>query len=126
MLAPTILVIEDDLAIAQLIRDTLESGGYRVLLAVSDVGTGLAMARRERPRAILLDLDAPGPELAGSDVVRLLRSIPDTAHIPIIAMSCDTRDNNGSVEIGDEHLDMPFSLDRLDLAVEQWATPPHA
>jgi len=70
----TILVIEDDLATAGLIRDALEIEGYRVLHAVGDAG--IAAARDGRPRVILLDIDMPG--MGGPEVSRHLRADPHT------------------------------------------------
>jgi len=79
----TVLVIEDDGAIALMLQDALELGGYRVVLAVGSAS--LAVAVVEQPALILLDIRMP--EMDGPEVSRRLRADPATASIPIVAMS---------------------------------------
>ena len=69
-LMKTVLVVEDELKIARLVRDYLHQAGFAVLEAADGPG-GLAMARSHKPDMIVLDLGLPG--LDGLDVTRRLR-----------------------------------------------------
>jgi DNA-binding response OmpR family regulator len=101
-----ILVIEDEPKIAALARDYLVKHGFRVLLA-GDGRTGLAMARRERPDLVLLDLLLPG--LDGRDVCRALRAESDVPIIMLTALAEET-DQIVGLELGaDDYIAKPFS-----------------
>lgn len=76
----TVLIVDDDPATVEMLREALEGAGYRALHALDDAGVGVTLAAR--PDVVLLDVDMPGPGVA-----RLLRADPATAHIPIVAMS---------------------------------------
>lgn len=117
----TVLVIEDDVATAALIREVLESAGYRVRHAVGDAG--LAAARAVAPAVILLDVHMPG--MGGPEVARHLRADPTTAGIPLICMS-STLARGGSAPPGmphDDRLPKPFTIDALVATVARWAAP---
>ncbi|MBN1315400.1 MAG: response regulator [Anaerolineales bacterium] len=79
--AETILIIDDNPETLRLISLVLERQGYKVLVA-NDGYQGLAMAQRELPSLVLLDIMMPG--LDGLQVARRLRADPDTTDIPII------------------------------------------
>jgi DNA-binding response OmpR family regulator len=101
-----ILVIEDEPKIATLARDYLVKHGFRVLLA-ADGRMGLAMARRERPDLVLLDLLLPG--LDGRDVCRALRAESDVPIIMLTALAEET-DQIVGLELGaDDYIVKPFS-----------------
>ena len=76
-----ILVVDDEPKIVKLARDYLEQGGFRVVTA-ADGMTALAVARRERPDLIVLDLKLPGKD--GLDVCRTVRRDSD---VPIIMLT---------------------------------------
>jgi two-component system alkaline phosphatase synthesis response regulator PhoP len=102
----TILIVEDEPKVAKLARDYLEQGGFRVLTA-AEGPTGLAMARREHPALIVLDLMLPG--LDGLDVCRALRRESD---VPIIMLTAraDETDRLIGLELGaDDYITKPFS-----------------
>lgn len=80
----TVLVIDDDIDIINLMVSILASSDYQVLFA-SDAGKGLLIARQERPDIVLLDIMMP--EMDGFDVVAELKAHPDTEHIPVIFTS---------------------------------------
>src|SRR5438874_11924938 len=77
----TILVVDDEPRIVQLVRDYLEHGGFTVLTAV-DGPTALRTARTGRPDLVVLDLGLPG--LDGLDVARSLRR---EGEVPIIMLT---------------------------------------
>jgi len=77
----TILVVDDEIKIAQLVRDYLENAGYRVVLAY-DGKTAMAQFRYEQPDLVVLDLNLPGMD--GIDVARSIRQERNT---PIIMLT---------------------------------------
>ena len=81
---PLILVIEDDMVAAELIRTHLTDGGYRVALVASG-HAGIGAARRLQPHAITLDLGLP--DLDGWEVLYRLKNDPATQGIPVLIVS---------------------------------------
>lgn len=79
-----VLVVEDNPTNARLTSHMLHAGRYEVLLA-SDGREGLEMAQRLLPDLILTDLQMPG--LDGLELARLLKQCPETAVIPIVALT---------------------------------------
>jgi PAS domain S-box-containing protein len=82
--AATILVCDDDASVVEVVATMLEQRGYRVLAAHSGEQV-LALARAERPDAILLDLLMPGT--SGWDTAAQLKRHPETEAIPIVIVS---------------------------------------
>src|SRR2546423_702820 len=106
----TILVVDDEPRIVQLVRDYLEHGGFTVLTAV-DGPTALRTARTGRPDLVVLDLGLPG--LDGLDVARSLRR---EGEVPIIMLTARTEESDKLVglELGaDDYLTKPFSPKEL-------------
>lgn len=102
----TILVVEDEVRIARLVRDYLENAGYRVLVAQRG-DEGLALARTERPDLIVLDLMLPG--LDGLDLCRTVRR---DSLVPIIMLTAraEEADRLVGLELGaDDYVVKPFS-----------------
>ena len=102
----TILVVDDEPRIVKLARDYLEKDGFRVITA-SDGVSALAVARRERPDLIVLDLMLPGVD--GWEVCRALRRETD---VPIIMLTARTEESDqvAGLELGaDEYVTKPFS-----------------
>jgi two-component system cell cycle response regulator DivK len=79
-----ILIIEDNPANMKLACLLVHNGGHTALCAV-DAETGLAMARSELPDLILMDIQLPGMD--GFAATALLKQNPDTAGIPVIALT---------------------------------------
>ncbi|MFN8535303.1 MAG: response regulator transcription factor [Dehalococcoidia bacterium] len=105
-----ILVVDDEPRIVQLARDYLEHGGFAVLSA-GDGPSAVALARREKPDLIVLDLGLPG--LDGLDVTRAIRR--DSA-VPIIIVTArgEESDKLVGLELGaDDYLVKPFSPKEL-------------
>ncbi len=102
----TILVVEDDESVSQLIRLYLAHEGYRAVVA-KDGKAGLKMARSEDPSLILLDLNLPG--IDGSDICRELRVDSD---VPIIMVTArvDEEERLEGLDLGaDDYVTKPFS-----------------
>ena len=83
-LLDTVLVIEDEIAVSEVITAALEDEGYRVLTA-GDGQDALQTVQREPPDAIVLDLRLPNVD--GWQVVRWCLAHPATTAIPIIVVS---------------------------------------
>jgi DNA-binding response OmpR family regulator len=102
----TILVVDDEPKIVRLARDYLEKNGFRVVSA-GDGNSALAMARREKPDLIVLDLLLPGMD--GREVCRILRAESDVPIIMLTALS-EESDQIVGLEIGaDDYIVKPFS-----------------
>lgn len=105
-----VLVVEDELKIARLVRDYLQQAGFAVVEA-ADGRTALSMAAAERPDMIVLDLGLP--ELDGLDVTRRLRA---GSSVPIIMLTArsDEADKIVGLELGaDDYIIKPFSPKEL-------------
>jgi DNA-binding response OmpR family regulator len=106
----TILVVDDEPRIVQLVRDYLEHSGFAVLTA-ADGPTALRAARTGRPDLVVLDLGLPG--LDGLDVARALRR---DGEVPIIMLTARVEESDKLVglELGaDDYLTKPFSPKEL-------------
>jgi DNA-binding response OmpR family regulator len=105
-----ILVVDDEPRVARLARDYLEKNGYRVLTA-SDGQSALAVARREKPDLVILDLMLP--VIDGREVCRILRRESDVPIIMLTALS-EEIDQVTGLEIGaDDYITKPFSVRAL-------------
>ncbi len=105
----SVLVIEDEADIAELIRYNLEAERYKVSWAETGE-VGLRKARQERPSIVLLDLMLPGVD--GLEVCRRLKADADTAGIPVIMVSArgEETDIVTGLELGAvDYVTKPFS-----------------
>ena len=84
MSAKTILYVEDNEVNRRLVQDLLIPTTYR-LIEATDGEAGVAMARKERPDLILMDVQLP--KISGIEATRTLRGDPVTAATPIIAIT---------------------------------------
>jgi CheY-like chemotaxis protein len=114
----TVLVVEDDPSILELVVGVLELEGYHVLSGLGE--EALQLARIHRPAVILLDVQMPG--MSGVEVSQRLRAEPSTAGIPIVCMSARDRLATIGVQMPvDDFLAKPFGLEALHEAVGRWA-----
>jgi two-component system, cell cycle response regulator DivK len=81
---PTILVVDDNEVNLKLAREILITRGYEVIGARRG-DQGVEMARLHRPDLVLLDMHLP--DIDGLEVLRRLRSLPETQSLPIVAMT---------------------------------------
>jgi DNA-binding response OmpR family regulator len=105
----TILVVDDEAPIVDLVRFTLEDADLRVVEA-SDGAAALELARWIKPDLVLLDVHMP--RLDGLEVCRQLRREPDFARTPIIMLTAagQEADRSSGLNAGaDEYLTKPFS-----------------
>jgi len=80
----TILIVEDSALNRKLVQAVLEPYNYHLLIAV-DGEEAIEVATRERPDFILMDLQLP--KVSGYDATQRLKSQPETADIPIVALT---------------------------------------
>jgi DNA-binding response OmpR family regulator len=127
----TILVIDDEKDLVQMVRYNLEQAGYDVI-AAADGKAGLEVALKHRPDAVVLDWMMPG--LDGLEVCRQLRADARTARLPVIMLTAKASEPDRVVglEMGaDDYLVKPFSPRELVARVKallrrraQEAAPP--
>jgi len=84
MSGKSVLYVEDNELNRKIVRDLLRRTRYR-LLEAPDGEAGVAMAREQRPDLILMDVQLP--KMSGIDAIKALRSEPETAGTPIIAVT---------------------------------------
>jgi DNA-binding response OmpR family regulator len=106
----TILIADDKANVRNLVRECLESEGFRVFIA-SNGREALFAARQEKPDLILLDIMMP--EMSGYDFIRTYRKERET---PIILLTAkmDETDKVLGLELGaDDYVTKPFSMKEL-------------
>jgi DNA-binding response OmpR family regulator len=120
MSSKTILVVDDEVELAETICFQLEIEGYRVLVS-HDGEDALNQARREMPDLILLDVMLP--KLDGYKVCRLLKSEEKYKYIPILMLSAKVQQKDKAMgrEAGvDEYISKPFDIDELVQKVKSY------
>lgn len=108
-----ILVIDDDIAINELIKINLELNGYNVIQAFNGVD-GFAKVKQELPALVILDIMMP--EVDGFTVAQRIRQSSGIADIPIIMLTAlsQLNDKVNGFNIGvDDYLTKPFEIDEL-------------
>ncbi|WP_326561751.1 response regulator transcription factor [Micromonospora sp. NBC_01796] len=121
-----VLVVEDEPAIADLVRLYLVRDGFGVHVE-RDGTAGLAAARRLRPVACVLDISLPG--LAGTEVCRRLREDGDWTPVIFLTARDDETDRIVGLELGaDDYVTKPFSprelVARIRAVLRRAAGPP--
>lgn len=113
--APTVLIVDDEKDLRQLIDFNLKQAGYRTLHAATGE-EALAQVARHAPHMILLDLNLP--DLAGTEVARRLKADPETREIPIVMLTArgGEADRIAGFELGaEDYVPKPFSVRELVL-----------
>lgn len=122
--AKRILVVEDNELNMKLLNDVLEAHGYDVL-TTGEGAVAFVWARQYRPDLILMDLQLP--DMSGLEVTRQLKADPDTASIPIVAVTAFAMagDEKKALEHGcDGYVAKPINLRNfLDLIAAFVGTP---
>jgi two-component system, OmpR family, alkaline phosphatase synthesis response regulator PhoP len=111
----TVLVVDDEEAIAEAVRARLESEGFGVLVAF-DGNEAIERARAERPDLVVLDLMLPG-----MDGLEVCKEIQRDAWVPVLMLTARTEeaDTVAGFAVGaDDYLTKPFSLRELVVRVK--------
>ena len=123
-----ILIVDDEVVLAETISYNLEQAGYQVIVA-GDGTSALEMARRELPNLIILDLMLP--EMDGLEVCRQIRREPGIATTPILMLTAkgDEIDKVVGLEVGaDDYVTKPFGrrelLARVRALIRRTNRPP--
>ena len=114
----SILIIEDERDLADLVAFNLEKEGYRTIVAL-DGASGLEAARSQPPDLIILDLMLPG--MMGTELCKILKQSEKTARIPVIMLTArgEEIDRVVGFEVGaDDYVVKPFSTRELLLRVK--------
>ena len=113
MSAKRILYVEDNFQNKRLVRKILSARGFEVLEA-DDGLTGVEIANREVPDLILMDISLPG--IDGVEATRRIKAYPETATIPIVALTANAMrgDRERFLAAGcDDYLPKPISTTDL-------------
>lgn len=105
----TVLIVEDEKNIVELLKYNLSKEGFRVLSAAKG-DLGLEMIRRELPDLVVLDLMLP--EMNGLEICRIIRQDSRTSHIPVIILTAKSQETDKIIglELGaDDYMTKPFS-----------------
>jgi PAS domain S-box-containing protein len=118
---PTILVVDDNAGMRELIRNILENAGYAV--AEADGGAAaLQLARLLQPQLITLDVMLP--DLDGFDVIQVLRNDPITRDLPVLFVSATSEYDRAMALGGSGFISKPFPPDELLGQVRQLTERP--
>jgi len=112
-----VLIVDDEPDIVALVAYHLAKSGYAVSTA-SNGTDGLAIARREKPSLIVLDLMLPG--LSGLEIMKELRSSADTSRMAVLMLTARREESDrieGLMLGADDYLTKPFSPQELVLRV---------
>ncbi len=104
-----IVIVEDDADIAQLVKLYLEKEGFRTATAKTGA-EGLKLIKTDRPDMVILDLMLP--EMDGLEVCKKIRSVPDTAMLPVLMLTSKAEESDTIIglELGaDDYVTKPFS-----------------
>ena len=97
-----ILIVEDDVMMQRVLRDTLKPEGFEVLVC-GEGETALKLAPRDKPDLVVLDMNLPG--MSGLDVCRALKANAATRHIPVLILTGEAKETSLRVESLDSGAD---------------------
>ncbi|MCP4118837.1 MAG: response regulator [Desulfobacteraceae bacterium] len=120
-----VLVVEDNAINRQVTREFLAQAGLRVDTAENGLQAIAAVAEKEYD-LVLMDIQMP--ELDGLEATRRIRSLPEYARLPIVAMTAHAiaGDREKSMDAGmNDHVTKPIEPDELMAALLRWIKPGH-
>jgi two-component system phosphate regulon response regulator PhoB len=109
-MTPTVLVVEDEDALATLLQYNLEKEGYRVIHA-GDGEEALILVQEQQPDLVVLDWMLP--KVSGIEVCRRLRQRPESRNLPILMLTArgEESDRVRGLDTGaDDYLVKPFAM----------------
>jgi CheY-like chemotaxis protein len=112
-----LLIIEDDPDFASIVLDGARERGFKGVIALRG-DSGLALAHRLAPDAIVLDVELPGAD--GLDVLGHLKRHPDTRHIPVHVLSGHDEHRRDAMRAGAvAYLDKPITREALGVSLSE-------
>jgi two-component system phosphate regulon response regulator PhoB len=117
-IAKSVLVVDDEPDVTDLISYHLRSKGYRVE-TLNDPNQIMGVARAFSPDLVILDVMMP--DLSGTQICRMLRADPRLRHVPVVFLSARTEEGariQGLEVGGDDYVCKPFSPKELMLRVQ--------
>lgn len=123
----TLLYVEDNPANLMLVEDLMARRPDIRLLSARDGNSGVEIARTARPDVILMDINLPG--ISGIKVLKILADDPETAHIPVVALSANAmpRDIEKGLEAGFfRYLTKPIKINEFMDTLDEALTFAHA
>lgn len=111
----TILVIDDDESMLEIIKSSLNKSGFNAITAVSGQ-EGLQIAAKTKPDAIILDWMMP--EMDGNEALKNLKDNNDLRSIPVMMLTAKDEINNISESLtlgAKEYIVKPFDLENMVL-----------
>ena len=110
---PSILIVDDEFGLAELLRDVMRDSGYDVSLAMNGLQ---ALETLDEKRVDLVLTDMMMPELSGSQLLQALRSDPRTASLLVVLLTAraDSTDvQEGLAQGAADYITKPFQRDVL-------------
>ena len=120
MTKKTILIVEDSAMNRKLVTTILRPHGYDLLIAV-DGEQAIEIATREQPDLILMDMQLP--KVSGYEATQTLKSQPETADIPIVALTAHAMDGERERAMAarcDGHITKPIDTRAFPGLVRQY------
>ncbi len=115
----TLLYVEDNPTNLQLVEEIIRFRSDLRMLSAPDAHLGIELARVHQPEVILMDVNLPG--MSGIDALKVLRAAPETAHIPVIAVTANAmpREVNAGLRSGFfRYITKPINIDELNEAID--------
>lgn len=119
-----ILVVEDDPDIMRILVHTLKGAGYQVIQAY-DGEDAIHKVKAQMPALVLTDLAMP--KVSGPEVIEVIKTDPDTRHIPVIAVTAHVWDGTAQSpgQVGcDGYISKPFRAHQIVQEVARHLKPP--
>ena len=113
-----VLIVEDNEKNMKLVRDILQAKGYETAEAVN-AEDGIKLALERVPDLVLMDIQLPG--MNGMEALKVLRSDPKTAKVPVVAITASvmTQDRKQIMDTGfDGFIEKPINLKEFLAAVQ--------
>lgn len=108
-----IMIVEDDVVLLELLKARLETSGYSILIA-DNAKDGILKIMSERPDLMLVDIMMRGMD--GIEMIKVVHSMTDLKHIPVIVVSALGRDSDikKAMEAGaEDYIVKPYSFEDL-------------